>query len=73
MFKVIRAYTSTTGCRLRPSLRIFRHSHPYQGLVLQKNVCTFIARNRAVSYVDRFDDKSPKEAHGMFRSMTPRV
>jgi len=26
------------------------------------NVYTFIARNRAVSYVDRDDDKSPKEA-----------
>ena len=27
-----------------------------------KTVCTFIARNRAVSYVDRYDDKSPEEA-----------
>ena len=25
------------------------------------DVCTFIARNRAVSYMDRYDDKSPKE------------
>jgi len=31
-------------------------------------VCTFIARNCAVSYVGRYDDKSPKEALGMFRS-----
>ena len=31
-------------------------------------VCTFIERNRAVSYLDRYDDKSPKEALGMFRS-----
>jgi len=30
------------------------------------DVFTFIARNRAVSYVDRYD-KSPKEALGMFR------
>jgi len=29
---------------------------------------TFIVRNRAVSYMDRYDDKSPKEALGMFRS-----
>ena len=36
-------------------------------------VCTFIARNRAVSYVDRYDDKSPKEALGMFRSRIRRV
>ena len=36
-------------------------------------VCTFIARNRAVSYVDRYNDKSPKEALGMFRSRTRRV
>ena len=28
-------------------------------------VNTFIARNRAVSYMDRYDDKSPKEALGM--------
>ena len=26
------------------------------------DVCTFIARNRAVSYMGHFDDKSPKEA-----------
>jgi len=32
------------------------------------DVCTFIARNRAVSYMDRYDDKSLKEALGMFRS-----
>ena len=32
------------------------------------DVRTFIARNRAVSYVGRSDDKSPKEALGMFRS-----
>ena len=31
-------------------------------------VYTFIARSRVVSYVDRYDDKSPKEALGMFRS-----
>ena len=30
-------------------------------------VYTFIARNLAVSYVDRYGDKSPKEALGMFR------
>jgi hypothetical protein len=36
-------------------------------------VCTFIARNRAVSYVDLYDDKSPKEALGMFRSRIRRV
>ena len=34
---------------------------------------TFIARNRAASYVDRDDDKSPKEALGMFYSGTRRV
>ena len=28
---------------------------------------TFITRNRAVSYVNRYDDKSPKEALGMSR------
>jgi len=28
-------------------------------------VCTFIARSRALSYVGRYDDKSPKEALGM--------
>jgi len=37
------------------------------------DVCAFIARNRAVSYVDRYDDKSPKEALGMFRSRTRRM
>ena len=37
------------------------------------NACTFIARNRAVSYVDRYDAKSPKEALGMFRSRIRRV
>ena len=37
------------------------------------DVCTFIARNRAVSYVDRYDDKSPKEALGLFRSRIRRV
>ena len=31
-------------------------------------VITFIARNRVASYMDRYDDKSPKEALGMFRS-----
>ena len=36
-------------------------------------VCTIIARIRAVSYVDRFDDKSPKKALGMIRSRTRRV
>ena len=36
-------------------------------------VCTFIARNRAVSYVARFDDKSPKEAIGMLLSRIHRV
>jgi hypothetical protein len=36
-------------------------------------VCTFIARNLAVSYVGRYDDKSPKEALGMFRSRFRRV
>ena len=35
--------------------------------------CKFIARNRAVSYVHRYDDKSPKEALGMFRSRICRV
>ena len=30
-------------------------------------------RNRAVSYVDRYDDKSPKEALGMFRSRIRRA
>jgi len=28
----------------------------------------FIARDRAVSNVDRYNDRSPKEAHGMCRS-----
>jgi len=37
------------------------------------DVCAFIARNRAVSYVDRYDDKPPKEALGMFRSRIRRV
>jgi len=37
------------------------------------DVCTFIARNRAISYVDHYDGKSPKEALGMFRSRTRRV
>ena len=36
-------------------------------------VCTFIARSRALSYVGRYDDKSPKEALGMFRSRILRV
>ena len=36
-------------------------------------VYTFIARNRAMSYVDRYDDKSPKEALGMFCSSIRRV
>jgi len=34
---------------------------------------TIIARNRALSYVGRYDDKSPKEAFGMSRSRTRRV
>ena len=37
------------------------------------DVCMFIERYRAVSYVDRYDDKSPKEALGMFRSRIRRV
>jgi len=37
------------------------------------DVCTFIARNRAVSNVDCYDDKSPKEALGMFSSRIHRV
>jgi len=37
------------------------------------DVFTFIARNRVVSYVDHFDEKSPKEALGMFRSRICRV
>jgi len=36
-------------------------------------VCTFIAPNRAVSYVDRYDEKSPKVALGMSRSRIRRV
>jgi len=32
------------------------------------DVLAFIARNRAVSYVDRYDDKFPKEDLGQFRS-----
>jgi len=43
---------------------------PFAGF---KDACTFIALNRAVSYVDRYDDKSPKEALGMFRSRIRRV
>ena len=34
---------------------------------------TFIARNRALSYVDRYVDKTLKKALGMFRSRTRRV
>jgi len=37
------------------------------------DVYTFIARSRAVSYVGRYDDKSPKKALGMFRSRICRV
>ena len=33
---------------------------------------TFIARNRAASCMDRYDDKSPKGVLGMFRSRTRR-
>jgi len=36
-------------------------------------VFTFIARNRSVSYMGRYDDKSPKEALGMFRSRIRRA
>ena len=36
-------------------------------------VCTFIARNRSGSYMDRYDDKSPKVALGLFRSRIRRV
>jgi len=32
------------------------------------NVCMFIACNRALSFVDRYDDKSPKEALGMLHA-----
>ena len=35
--------------------------------------CTFIARIRVGSYVDRYDDKSPKKALGIFRSRIRRV
>ena len=62
----------------------------YEGMVLElgigcfgelsagfSDVCTFIARNRAVSYMDHNDDKSPKEALGMgtrmFRSRIRRA
>ena len=34
---------------------------------------TFIARNRALFYVDRYDDKSPKEALSMLHSRARRV
>ena len=37
------------------------------------DIYTFIARNRAASYVDRYDEKSPKEALGMFPSRIRRV
>jgi len=37
------------------------------------NACTFVARSHVVSYLDRYDDKSPKEALGIFRSRTRRV
>ena len=37
------------------------------------DVCTFIARNRAVSYKGRYDDKSPKDTLGMFRSRIRRA
>jgi len=36
-------------------------------------VCMSIARSRAVSYVGRYDDKSPKEALGMSHSRARRV
>jgi len=36
-------------------------------------VYKFIARNRAVSHMDHYDDKSPKKALGMFRSRIHRV
>ena len=36
-------------------------------------VYTSIARNRALSYLGRYDDKSPKEALGMFRSRICRA
>ena len=36
-------------------------------------ICKFNARNRAVFYMDRYDDKSPKEVLGMFRSRILRV
>ena len=37
------------------------------------DVYTFIAHSCAVSYVGRYDDKSPKEALDVFRSRTRRV
>jgi len=38
------------------------------------DVCTFIARNsRYPTYVDRYDDKSPKEALGMFGSRIRQI
>jgi len=37
------------------------------------DVYTFIARSHAVSYLDRYDGKSSKEAHVMFHSRTRRV
>jgi len=37
------------------------------------DVFTFIASSRAVSNVDRYDDKSPKEALGMFRTSIRRM
>ena len=37
------------------------------------DVCTSIARSRALSYMDRYNDKSPKEALGMFRSRIHRA
>ena len=35
--------------------------------------CTFIARNRAVFHVDRYEEKPPKEALGIFRSRICRA
>jgi len=35
--------------------------------------CTFIVRNCALPYVDRYDDRSPKEALGISRSRIRRV
>ena len=37
------------------------------------DVYTLIERSRTVSYVDRYDDKSIKEALGISRSGIPRV